>query len=134
MLRRLPARVSAQITRHTAMSPGRPFSARSPSGSATTEPTVSPCAVGPISTSPGSADCWSRAATFSASPVANVESPDSATTSPDSIPIRAARPCPSVSRIAVAARTARSASSSWAVGTPNTATTASPANFSTVPP
>ena len=32
------------------------------------------------------------------------------------------------------ARTARSASSSCAVGTPNTATTASPANFSTVPP
>ena len=38
----------------------------------------------------GAADCWSRAATFSASPVANVESPDSATTSPDSIPMRTA--------------------------------------------
>ena len=34
----------------------------------------------------------------------------------------------------MAARTARSASSSCAVGTPKTATTASPANFSTVPP
>ena len=33
-----------------------------------------------------------------------------------------------------AARTARSASSSWIVGMPNTAITASPMNFSTVPP
>ena len=36
--------------------------------------------------------------------------------------------------ISPAARTARSASSSWSTGTPNTATTASPMNFSTVPP
>ena len=33
-----------------------------------------------------------------------------------------------------AARTARSASSSWAIGVPHTAMTASPMNFSTVPP
>ena len=33
-----------------------------------------------------------------------------------------------------AARTARSGSSSCATGTPNTAITASPMNFSTVPP
>ena len=32
------------------------------------------------------------------------------------------------------ARTARSGSSSWAAGTPKTPTTASPMNFSTVPP
>ena len=38
------------------------------------------------------------------------------------------------SRIASAARTARSGSSSCAVGAPNTPTTASPMNFSTVPP
>jgi hypothetical protein len=36
--------------------------------------------------------------------------------------------------IANAARTARSSSSSCATGTPNTAITASPMNFSTVPP
>ena len=36
--------------------------------------------------------------------------------------------------IFIAARTARSASSSCATGTPKTASTASPANFSTVPP
>jgi hypothetical protein len=38
------------------------------------------------------------------------------------------------SRIFNAARTARSASSSCAVGAPKTAMTASPMNFSTVPP
>src|SRR5437868_2426957 len=38
------------------------------------------------------------------------------------------------SRIASAARTARSASSSWTTGAPTTATTASPMNFSAVPP
>ena len=38
------------------------------------------------------------------------------------------------SRILSAARTARSGSSSWATGAPKTAITASPMNFSTVPP
>ena len=38
------------------------------------------------------------------------------------------------SRISRAARTARSGSSSWAMGAPKRATTASPMNFSTVPP
>ncbi len=38
------------------------------------------------------------------------------------------------SRTASAARTARSGSFSWATGAPKTATTASPMNFSTVPP
>jgi len=37
-------------------------------------------------------------------------------------------------RISAAARTARRASSSWTAGTPKTAITASPMNFSTVPP
>ena len=36
--------------------------------------------------------------------------------------------------VTAGARTARSASSSWASGTPHTAMTASPMNFSTVPP
>ena len=36
--------------------------------------------------------------------------------------------------MSAAARTARIASSSWVVGIPNTAITASPMNFSTVPP
>jgi len=41
---------------------------------------------------------------------------------------------PTESRIASAARTARSGSSSWETGAPKTAITASPMNFSTVPP
>ena len=40
----------------------------------------------------------------------------------------------SAARISLAARTARSASSSWTCGTPKTAITASPMNFSTAPP
>jgi hypothetical protein len=43
-------------------------------------------------------------------------------------------PSLSASRIASAARTARSGSSSCATGAPKTAITASPMNFSTVPP
>ncbi len=72
---------------------------------------------------------------FTGSPVAKVDSTSSATTSPDSIPTRAARPSSLTrSSVASAARTARSASSSCASGTPKAAMTASPANFSTVPP
>ena len=41
---------------------------------------------------------------------------------------------PEAAPISSAARTARSASSSWTPGIPKTAMTASPMNFSTVPP
>ena len=73
---------------------------------------------------------------LTASPVANVDSDSSSTTtSPDSIPIRTSSPSSLTdSRIPSAARTARSASSSCAWGMPNAAMTASPANFSTSPP
>src|SRR5206468_12362576 len=75
------------------------------------------------------------AARFTASPVAKVASPSSVTTSPDSTPTRACIESSSTaSRIPRPARTARSASSSWACGMPNAAMTASPANFSTIPP
>ena len=101
----------------------------------------------PSSTSPGPAACSSRAATLTGSPVTNVSrlalSP--ATTSPVLTPIRRAMRVPkrcsrssfSASRracISSAARHARRASSSCASGTPKTARTASPTNFSTVPP
>ena len=52
----------------------------------------------------------------------------------DADPRLDARAPGSASRISAAARHARSASSSCATGTPNTAITASPMNFSTVPP
>ena len=57
--------------------------------------------------------------------------------SPVRTPARAWRPgwrVGTVATISSAARTARSASSSCAVGVPHTAMTASPMNFSTVPP
>src|SRR5262249_48874203 len=91
--------------------------------------------VGPRTISPGAAACWSRAAMLTASPVTNVDSASSTTTSPASTPTRASRPrsrtCSSTEN---AARRARSASSAWVLGTPNAAITASPADFSTVPP
>ena len=63
-------------------------------------------------TSPASAACSSRAATFTASPVASV-SPVPATTSPVLTPMRTSSPrAATASRISTAARTARSASSS----------------------
>ena len=57
------------------------------------------------------------------------------TISPVFTPIRPSIPSGGkASRIRTAARSARNASSSCATGTPNTATTASPMNFCTVPP
>ena len=89
----------------------------------------------PISTSPGCAACSSRAATLTASPVASRSSVP-VTTSPVMTPIRPSRPSsgqrvPHLDRRAAprAARRPRAAT-----GTPNTAITASPMNFSTVPP
>jgi hypothetical protein len=80
------------------------------------------------------AACSSLAATFTASPVASRSSVP-ATTSPVLTPTRPSIPSSgNASCISTAARQARSASSSCAAGTPNTAITASPMNFSTVPP
>ena len=91
--------------------------------------------------STGAADCR-RAAVFTTSP-ATIPSPDcgSAPTRDQRLtrvdPDRTWRSpprSPTASWIARPARTARSASSSCATGAPNTAITASPMNFSTVPP
>ena len=100
------------------------------------------------STSPDSAAACSRAATLTTSPV-TIASPGAASsaarTEPVLTPTRTASSTPWVrasraftwSRrrsIASPALTARSGSSSCATGTPNTAITASPMNFSTRPP
>ncbi len=100
-----------------------------------------------MSTSPSGAACSSRAATFTASPVTKPCPWDGspAITSPVLTPVRTRSRTPkrnsscslSSSRpvcISAAARTARNASSSRTEGTPKTAITASPMNFSTVPP
>ena len=71
---------------------------------------------------------------FTASPAASRSSVP-VTTSPVFTPIRPWTPSAgNAASMSDAARTARSASSSCAAGTPNTAITASPMNFSTVPP
>ncbi len=102
---------------------------------------------GPTTMLPGSAAASNRAAVLTASPVTK-RSPSSraravsARTSPVSMPMRSASVGPPgfvaarwamADCISRAARTARSASSSWTLGTPKTARRASPANFSTVP-
>ena len=81
------------------------------------------------------AACSRRAATLTASPVTSVSPSPPTTTSPVLTPMRASSPCSEIAGlISEAARTARSASSSCETGIPKTAMTASPTNFSTVPP
>jgi hypothetical protein len=90
--------------------------------------------VPPMRMSSGAAACSRRAATLTASPVAS-RSVVPVTTSPVMRPIRPRHPISGkASRISRAARTARNASSSCTTGTPKTAITASPMNFSTDPP
>ena len=93
----------------------------------------------PTRTVPGSATDWSRAATLTRSPATMpwLVAPIVTAASPVSTPARAWMPGPrrgTTSTSSSAARTLRSASSSWATGAPQTAITASPMNFSTVPP
>ena len=102
-----------------------------------------------ICTVPGSAVCSMRAATFTASPIAEYscfssEPTSPTTTGPVLIPTRTFRSSPrsraSFSRSAVTedtisspAMTARCGSSSWAVGAPKNARIASPMSRATVP-
>ena len=98
----------------------------------------------PTYTSPGGAADWIRDAVFTRSPatIPSPVAPSVTAASPVRTPARARRPstpasAPSWATVFVrssAARTARSASSSVATGAPHTAITASPMNFSTVPP
>ena len=93
----------------------------------------------PTSTVPGGATDWSRAAVLTRSPATMpwFVAPSVTAASPVRTPARAWIAGPrlrTASTSSSAARTARSASSSWATGAPQTAITASPMNFSTVPP
>ena len=99
--------------------------------------------VSPTSTVPGGATLWRRDAVLTRSPATIPWStaPRVTAASPVSTPARAWSRLPpgaasvrTTSTRSSAARTARSASSSWAIGAPHTAITASPMNFSTVPP
>jgi hypothetical protein len=124
-----------------------PFSSTIPA-SPNRNPLAARAVRSPTTTWPGSAACSSLAATLTASPVA-MASPGrgdvTASTSPVFTPVRMASRTPwaramssfsedSLRRILIAARRALAGSSSWAAGTPKAAITASPMNFSTVPP
>ena len=127
---------SARSSRRHATGSCFPFtSIRRSSSNSNAAPAI--CAVrSPTSTSPVSAFCSSRAQTFTTSPETH-EVPargSSTTTSPVFTPTRIASPSGSRRCIASAAWRARSAWSSSATGAPKAAITASPANFSTVPP
>ena len=121
-------------------STGLPFASMTVWSANSNAPSAAATVRSPARVSPGPAACSSRAATLTASPVTN-ELPSRGRptiTSPVLTPIRRAS-CPpnsSVSRscMASAAWSARSAWSSRAAGAPKAAMTASPANFSTVPP
>ena len=125
---------STETSRYAATGSALPFNVSGSTGSASTAARTSSIVGAPIRRSPGAAACSRRAAVLTASPVAS-RSDVPVTTSPVFTPIRPRMPSAgSASRISTAARQARSASSSCVSGTPNTAITASPMNFSTVPP
>jgi hypothetical protein len=93
----------------------------------------------PTRTAPGGATAWRRAAVLTRSPATSPwkAAPRVTAASPVRTPQRTSMPGPSAvtaSASSSAARTARSASSSWATGAPHSAVTASPMNFSTRPP
>jgi hypothetical protein len=98
----------------------------------------------PTRTEPGVATDWIRDAVFTRSPatIPWFWAPSETAASPVSTPARARRSgAPTSSPRSLtnavsssAARTARSASSSCAIGDPQSAITASPMNFSTTPP
>ena len=138
---------STSLSRQASTGSLLPLRLSGSTGSASTAPATSRCVSRPIRTPPAPAAASSRFAVFTTSPVTIVEAAAAspATTSPVLIPIRISSSTPhvassspfsreSLSRISAAARTARSASSSCTTGTPKTAMTASPMNFSTVPP
>ena len=116
-----------------------PFSSCSPASSKAIAASAAARVDSPTRTVPGSAADCTRDAVFTRSPATmpSLVAPMVTAASPVSTPARARRSGWSSGIAATsssAARTARSASSSVATGVPQTAITASPMNFSTVPP
>ena len=116
-----------------------PLSIWSPAGSKTIAELAARCVDSPTSTHAGGATDCRRAVVLTMSPatIPWFVAPIVTAASPVITPARALIPGPTLATASTnssAARTARSASSSRAVGVPHTAMTASPMNFSTVPP
>ncbi len=142
--RAVPARGATASARQARTGAALPLSVLSPAGSnASASPTTWRVASS-TSTVPGSAAPWRREAVLTRSPV-TIPCPSASSVTaaspvvtaprawswPDS---REANCVPTPATTSIAARTARSASSSWAMGVPHTAITASPMNFSSDPP
>src|SRR6266511_2867565 len=139
---RTPA--TTRKARHRGTGSAFPLRSWTPAGSYMIAASVERRVDSPTRTVPGSASACTRDAVLTRSPatIPWPSAPSVTAASPVSTPMRGFnRPEPTVSpRVrtactsSIAARTARSASSSWATGVPHTAMTASPMNFSTVPP
>ena len=122
------------------------MSACSPAGSKAMARSAARRVDSPTRTTPGGATDWRRDAVLTRSPATIAWPRPNAAGSTAASPVRTAARSARASSPAFrprwrtastrssAVRTARSASSSWATGAPQTAMTASPMNFSTVPP
>jgi hypothetical protein len=136
-----PSRARAATASHTGTGSRLPFAATGTAGRYSITARVCRNVRSPTSTPFTGAAACNRAAVFTTSPAAIPSpcpgrAPSVTSASPVFTPTRTWT-WPSSraqSRIASAARTARSGSSSCAAGAPNSAITASPMNFSTVPP
>ena len=135
-----PARPAVTRTaRQSGIDSAFPFISCEPASAYRIAASVARFVVSPTSTVPGSAADWMREAVLTRSP-ATIPwpwAPSVTAASPVRTPARAFRPGSSSGTAATRsrpARTARSASSSCAIGAPQTAITASPMNFSIVPP
>ncbi len=121
-----------------------PFNSWVPASWYATAASVARLVASPTSTVPGWLWAWMREAVLTRSPATMPWpfAPRFTAAVPVNTPARAASSgartsapnSATASTRSRAARTARSASSSWAKGAPHTAITASPMNFSTVPP
>ena len=140
-----PRRATTATARQARSGSSLPLSSYSPASSNAIACDAARYVASPTSTVPGSAADCRREAVLTRSPatIPCPVAPIVTAASPVKTPARARRRCAAStpgSRLATvvtsssADRTARSASSSWAVGAPQTAMTASPMNFSIVPP
>ncbi len=129
--------------RHSATGSDFPLSVCSPEATYEIAASLARRVRSPTKTVPGSATDCTRAAVLTRSPatmpcpVAPTVTAASPVTMPTRIAISAPTSPPSAATTSTSsspARTARSGSSSRATGVPQTAITASPMNFSTVPP
>ena len=139
-----PATVPSPTTRHTRSGSAFPFTAAGGSCSNPKTPRTRVAVASPTTTDPlGASDCI-RDAVFTTSPATASPTwgpePNATIASPVFTATRTAssgstrRRSSIDSRIRSPARTARTGSSSWAMGAPNTPMAASPMNLSRVPP